>query len=96
MNEGIETEKQDYEPGITPGELAADFLADPQMHAHHHLMCLRDREQYDDDIEELRETIVEQAKEIENLTTKVNHLSALLHDLFNGEALYHVGMNLEY
>ncbi|MGA3360174.1 MAG: hypothetical protein ABSC87_08205 [Halobacteriota archaeon] len=38
MTEGIDTKRQnEYEPDVTPGELAADFSADPEIHGHHHL-----------------------------------------------------------
>lgn len=47
MTEGIDTKRQnEYEPDVTPGELAADFSADPEIHGHHHLECLTDRERY--------------------------------------------------
>ena len=79
MNEDVGTEKQDdYEPDLTPGELAADFSADPEMHAHHHLIRIRDDERFDDDIEELRETMVEHLKRIEELERTVKKLDSLI------------------
>jgi hypothetical protein len=59
-------------------------------------MCLKDRERFDEDLEELREENADLLKKIECLTRRADHLSALLHDLFNGEALYQVGINLKY
>jgi|GEM_PF-2033269 predicted RecB family nuclease len=42
MTEGIDTKRQnEYEPDVTPGELAADFSADPEIHGHHHLEYLQ-------------------------------------------------------
>jgi hypothetical protein len=79
MAEGIETEKEDnYESYVTPGDLAADFLADPQMHAHHHLMCLKDRERFDEDLEELREENVDLLLRLEKLERTVKKLDSII------------------
>jgi hypothetical protein len=78
MNESIETEAQnEYELDVTPGDLAYDFSKDPEMHGHHHLVCLKDRERYENDIEELQEEVGRLLKRIENLEHAVKKLNAL-------------------
>jgi predicted RecB family nuclease len=58
MTEGIDTKRQnEYEPDVMPGELAADFSADPEIHGHHHLECLTDRERYEGERKELRQRV---------------------------------------
>ncbi|MGA7077022.1 MAG: hypothetical protein WBZ42_10870 [Halobacteriota archaeon] len=71
MAQNIE-EQDDYEFPLQEAD-----LADPLMHVHHHEMCLKDRERHDDDIEELREAMVEQLKRVEELERSVNMLATL-------------------
>lgn len=74
MAESIE-KQDDYE---LPLEEVANNLADPLMHAHHHEMCLKDRERFDDDLEQLRDADLELLKRIEELERTVNTLAPML------------------
>jgi hypothetical protein len=59
MNETMESYDTVYE--------TEDVLADPLMHAHHHEMCLKDRERFDEELEEMRKENVELLQRIEQL-----------------------------
>jgi hypothetical protein len=79
MAEGIETKKEgNYESYVTPGDLAADFLADPQMHAHHHLMNLKDHDRFEIDLEALQEENVDLLLRIEKLELTVKKLDSII------------------
>lgn len=79
MNEGIETEKPKWEREKEENFIyePAD-LADPIMHAHHHTMCMKDRERFDEDMERREDEDVELLRRIENLERTVKKLDSLV------------------
>jgi hypothetical protein len=72
----LSIEKQNEYPDVTPGDLAYDFSKDPEMHGHHHLMCLKDREQYDNDIKKSGDAMCDLLKRVEDLERTVSTLAA--------------------
>ena len=67
MMEGIETEQDDYELGrVAP------------YHEMHHEMCLKDRERFEGEIEQLQVVDSDHLRRIERLERTVNMLAAMI------------------
>lgn len=53
-------------------------LADPKWHAHYHTMCMKDRERFDDELEELRSENVDLLLRLEKLERTVKKLDSII------------------